>query len=92
MILPSLLDVPHANRRRNITVWQKTMTSILTSKQEIVMNDFPLLSLEQPTMLHESRASDALVYDGVAEIRRLTCAKIIWPSPYNASNTNDRLC
>ena len=47
-------------------------------------------------MLHESRASDAVVYDDVAEIRRFlnvnTCAKIIWPSPYNASNTNDRLC
>ena len=47
-------------------------------------------------MLHESRASDAVVYDGVAEIRRFlnvnTCAKIIWPSLYNASNTNDRLC
>ena len=72
------------------------MTSILTSKQEIVMIDFLLLSLEQLTMLHESRASDAVVYDGVAEIRRFlnvyTCAKIIWPSPYNASNTNDRLC
>ena len=72
------------------------MTSIVTSKQEIVMIDFLLLSLEQPTMLHESRASDAVVYDGEAEIRRFlnvyTYAKIIWPSPYNASNTNDRLC
>ena len=37
------------------------MTSILTSKQEIVMIDFLLLSLEQPTMLHESRASVAQV-------------------------------
>ena len=60
------------------------------------MIDFLLLSLEQPTMLHESRASDAVVYDGVAEIPRFlnvnTCAKIIWPSPYNASNTNETLC
>ena len=46
------------------------MTSILASKQEIVMIDFLLLSWEQPTMLHESRASDAVVYGGVAEIRR----------------------
>ena len=72
------------------------MTSILISKQEIVMIDFLLLSLEQPTLLHESHASDAVVYDGVAEIRRFlnvnTCAKTTWPSPYNASNTNDRLC
>ena len=47
-------------------------------------------------MLHESRASDAVVYDGVAEIPRFlnvyTCAKTIRPSPYNASNTNDTLC
>lgn len=47
-------------------------------------------------MLHESRASDAVVYDSVAEIRRLlnvyTCTKTIWPYLYNASNTNDRLC
>ena len=60
------------------------------------MIDFLLLSLEKPTMLHESRASDAVVYDGVAEIPRFlnvnTCAKIIWPSPYNASNTNETLC
>ena len=72
------------------------MTSILTNKQEIVIIDFLLLSLEQPTTLHESRASDAVVYDSVAEIPRFlnvyTCAKTIWPSPYNASNTNDRLC
>ena len=45
------------------------MTSILTSKQEIVMIDFLLLTLEQLTMLHESRESDAVVNDGVAEMR-----------------------
>ena len=39
------------------------MTSILTSKQEIVMIDFLLLLLEQPTMLHESRASDTVIND-----------------------------
>ena len=48
-------------------------------------------------MLHESRASDAVVYDSEAEIQRFlnvyACAKtMIWLSPYNASNTNGRLC
>ena len=39
-------------------------------------------------MLNESRASDAVIYDCVAEIPRFlnvyTCAKTIRPSPYNA--------
>ena len=42
------------------------------------MIDFLLLLLEQPTMLHESRASDTVINDSVAEIPRFlnvyTCA------------------